>query len=166
MGAGLSVAELAGLVFSRAKPKGVLAVLTAYFDDSGTHNASKVVLIGGLLGSDAQWLAYEQEWQARLDAPLPGKPPLKRFHMYDCEHGEKEFQTWNRAERDNLIYELRQIIIRNKLFGYASALSRPDWDELITGTLRTFLGDAERNAVTNAILRTLEHAKTLAPGTK
>lgn len=140
-------------------------MLTAYFDDSGTHAGSPVVLMGGLMGVERQWTDFESAWDAHLKAPLGGeRPPLKRFHMYDCEHGEGEFGHWKKAERDRFIYELREVIFASGLFGYACAIDRKEWDGLIRATVREMTGDAEQYCVISCILRTLEHAKRLAPG--
>ena len=35
--------------------KGVVALFRAYFDDSGTHAGSAVIVLGGLIGTDGQW---------------------------------------------------------------------------------------------------------------
>jgi hypothetical protein len=66
-------------------------MLTAYFDDSGSHAGSDVVVWNGLFGNQYQWKLFDELWAAKLGAPSPGKNSLRRFHMYDCQHGEGEF---------------------------------------------------------------------------
>ena len=123
-------------------------MLVAYFDDSGTHDDSHFVLLGGLYADEKRWGAFDADWRSKLAAPVPGKPALKRFHMAECEAGTGEFAGYNRAERDYLIHDLREIIIRHRVSGYCCGVSRKDWDALVQGGVRTFLGDAERFCVT------------------
>jgi hypothetical protein len=136
-----------------------MGMLTAYFDDSGTHDNSLFVLLGGLYGTEKQWTPFDSAWRAKLASPLPGKPPLKRFHMYDCVHGEGEFVGYNQAERDALIHDFREIIINAGIRGYCCGGSRVDWDALVLGDLRRFLGDAERFCVTQCFVWTDQWAR-------
>jgi hypothetical protein len=61
-------------------------MIRGYFDDSGTHGNSSVVVLGGLIGNVEQWERFEIAWAARLADPLPGynKPPLPMFHLSAC----------------------------------------------------------------------------------
>ena len=136
-----------------------LAVLTAYFDDSGTHAGSPVVLTGGLYGNEHQWAQLETAWQAILDKPGDRWDCLTRFHMYDCDHGYGEFEGHSPGARDHLIYRLRNVILEAGLRGYAMALPGPEWGRLVTGDHLAGWGDAERFTVTNCILTTLEWAE-------
>ena len=43
--------------------------------------------------------------------------------------------------------------------GYGIAISRKDWDEIITGGLREFLGDAEKYAITQCYGCTISWAQ-------
>jgi hypothetical protein len=135
-----------------------LIVLTAYFDDSGTHAGSPVVSTGGLYGNDSQWETLEREWKAILDSPGDGWPRLRRFHMYDCVHGEGEFFGHTLGARDHLIYKFRQTILKAGLHGYSMAVSGPDWDRLVAGVHRDAWGDGERFSVLQCFLRTLDWA--------
>jgi hypothetical protein len=134
-------------------------MLTAYFDDSGTHPNSDVVIWAGLFGNQYQWESFSEDWAKKLQAPSPGKPPLRRFHMVDCQNGTSEFLGWSRTATDFLVHELGDILLKNGIWGYGCAVSRKDWDQLITGNMRVVQGDAEGQCVRNVYVRSLRWAQ-------
>ena len=75
-------------------------MLGAFFDDSGTHDGSPVMAMGGLLGTDRQWDFFAPKWEEVLKAPVPGRPPLSQFHLFPCRRKRGEFIDYNQAERD------------------------------------------------------------------
>jgi hypothetical protein len=118
-------------------------VLSAYFDDSGTHTTSAFVVMACVIGSEAQWAPFESAWKARLLAPLPGKPALRKFHMTDCVNRRGEFQNYCDVEVDLVVKAFRDIILDAGVHGYAIGVPRQDWDRLITGARRFFFGTPE-----------------------
>jgi hypothetical protein len=118
-------------------------VLYAYFDDSGTHASSEIVLVGGIFGSPNQMDLLSERWAKKLADPSPGKPPLKRFHMTDCEAADGEFLGWSRTATDYLVHELGDIILKSGVWGFAAAIERRPYEELVIGDLRRACGDAE-----------------------
>lgn len=141
-------------------------MLRAYFDDSGTHAGSPVVVMGGLIGTCTQWERFEDAWAAKLARPLPHKPPLKMFHAAPCKGGWGEFEGYNHGERDWVTKEFRDIIINSDLISTASAIDRAAWDELIQGPIRNVLGDALEACFGNCIDRTIMAAKESPDGDK
>src|SRR3954452_16879593 len=112
-------------------------MLRAYFDDSGTHDESKAVVVGGLIGTVAQWKGFETAWAAKLADPLPEarKPPLQVFHLSECvgRWPGSEFAHYTDAERDAVIHDFRQIIISSGLIGMGAAIDLVAWNELVYG---------------------------------
>jgi hypothetical protein len=90
-----------------------------------------MVVIGGLLGTEEQWDAFATAWAARLAHPLPGKPPLKQFHLSACRAKRGEFQDYSQAERDRITYLFRRIIIDLGFVTLAAAVNRDAWNELV-----------------------------------
>lgn len=129
-------------------------MLTAYFDDSGTHKSSNVVLVAGIFGTEWQLTSLEKLWASHLARPLCGrKPPLRRFHAYDCHNSIGEFSGWTRTESDYFFHNLLTAMIDARVSAYGIAVAKDGWDEIITGGLRTFLGgDAEGYAITQCFV--------------
>jgi hypothetical protein len=119
----------------------MFVILRAYFDDSGTHADSDVVVMGGLIGTAGQWEDFERQWTQKLKCPLSNKPPLKRFHLSACNARKGEFASYSYAEQDAVIRDFREIIINAKLTSTASAIDRKAWDELVVGRYREVLGN-------------------------
>ena len=95
----------------------------AYFDDSGTHSQSDIVLMAGVFGYANQWEYFAELWARKLADPSPGKPPLTRFHMAECQASDGEFSGWKRHETDFLVHELGSIILKAGIYGFGGAIA-------------------------------------------
>jgi hypothetical protein len=62
------------ILLPACQPEGLLLMLRAFFDDSGSHASSEIVTIGGLVGTPEQWTNFDKKWKALPAEPLPGKP--------------------------------------------------------------------------------------------
>jgi hypothetical protein len=144
-------------------------MLTAYFDDSGTHEQSDIVIVAGIFGTEARMDDLDASWKRRLDAPLSGrKNPLSRFHAYDCFQSLGEFSGWTRTETDYFRHELRTVIIDSGVAAYGVACQRKDYDELIKEPVRSVLGTSEGFCINQCFVRSLDwvQANTYDPEMK
>jgi hypothetical protein len=132
-------------------------VLSCYYDDSGTHDDSDVVVWAGLFGNKYQWAALDDAWAEALKPTPPNCRSLTHFHMTRCYNGSGEFagneqyERWPRPEREKLAKELRRIINANMMWGIAIGVDRKSWDRLVTGDRRRLWGDAEGWAIRTSI---------------
>jgi hypothetical protein len=128
-------------------------MISALFDDSGTHASSSIVVVAGLVGRQGPLECLAKSWAKELEKPIEGrKGPLKRFHMYDCRESRGEYDGWSRTETDWHAHLLRQKIIEADVVTYGIAVSRNDWDELVVGSNRAIFGDAEQFCGINCML--------------
>lgn len=146
-------AEMARVLLPRSSYEGSILVLSAYFDDSGTHDDFEIVVMAGFIGTEAQWTPFDQAWVAKLKDPLPeaSKPPLRRFHMVDCVARTGEFASYSQPESDAVIHDFRQLILDANLEGHVTAVDKVAWDEIIRGPQRIMFGDAEWFCVNNCL---------------
>lgn len=73
----LKIDDLVALTRPRDKGPQVLAMLEAYFDESGIHDRAAVCVVAGYFGYANQWRAQEQKWRKVLK---DFNFPLEDFH--------------------------------------------------------------------------------------
>jgi hypothetical protein len=138
-------------------------MILGYFDDSGSHTSSDIVVMAGLFGYPNQWDYLSELWVKTLAAPCPSKLPLARFHMSSCQAGDEEFLGWKRLECDFLVDELIEIIRKSGVYGFGGALPRKHYDELVTGDLRRATGDPETACIINCFVKLVRFAQQITP---
>jgi hypothetical protein len=78
-------------------------MLAVYFDESGTHDQSDVLVVAGWISTDVQWQRFAQDWTDILKAAH-----LDVFHATDYE----AMSDWNRekkiAVRQRLVATIRE----------------------------------------------------------
>lgn len=84
-----------------------MALFEAYFDESGTHDESPVISVGGALARQTSWMSIATQWKAVLD-----KFGAKSFHAKELYHSRGQYEGWNKDKRERFI---------NKLFGILEA---------------------------------------------
>ena len=78
-----------------------MAMLTAYLDESGTHDGARAVAIGCYVASLDRWERFSGQWLDVLrDEGI--EPP---FHMVDFSHGVDRYAPW----RDDVVKRARVI---------------------------------------------------------
>src|ERR1700733_6173726 len=78
----------AGAVFAgSANPPRVWSMVTAYFDESGTHHGAGVSAVAGFTATDPEWSSFSIQWRASLNHHGISGP----FHMSEFESRKGEF---------------------------------------------------------------------------
>lgn len=121
-------------------------MLECYFDDSGTHDSSKVAVWGGLFGPPSAFDKLTLSWSELLKSPLPGKPSLSKMSLSNLAGSKGEFVNYNSGERDLLRREFRNLIVEAGLDCIAYIVIVDDWLEASTENDRLYLGDAKNFA--------------------
>jgi len=141
-----------------------MLMLAAYFDDSGTHDGSKLVVWGGFIGTAEQWSGFDKAWRTKLARPLPSKSRLTKFGLADCEGHHGEFAGYSTAQSDLLQNECRELIVQAGVIGLAYAVERECWDRLVQGAAREFFGgDAEAACFSACFNGAVERAARFFP---
>ena len=91
-------------------PSKVWSMISAYFDESGTHDGSVAVAFGGYSATPEVWAAFTLEWSEVLV-----RHGLKYFHMAEYVARAKPFDRFDEQERISLMSSLIGVINRHDL---------------------------------------------------
>jgi hypothetical protein len=100
-----------------AKEK-VLAMLTAYFDESGTDGRSPIVAVGGYISTQQLWHEFQCEWKQFLT-----DEGLSIFHTADLLSRQGKFTAeagWPKERVTGVMEKADSFIAKHVLFGIVS----------------------------------------------
>ena len=123
-----SVDTLLGVSLFAPVNKSLWAMITAYFDESGTHGSSKVFVVAGLVAPAKKWLDLDRAWTNVLESE-----GIPEFHMVDCAHGVKLFKGWEKKRREKIVERLVNICKRHVCWRVWTAVLMDDYRRTIKG---------------------------------
>src|SRR5579864_2103236 len=100
-----------------AKPR------NGFFDESGTHDQSDLVVVGGLLASYESWARAELEWGQILKSKGLAIP----FHFTDFMARQPPWNNWLDTERDDFMERLTTVVGENVTLGIAMGVFKEDY---------------------------------------
>lgn len=108
---------------------GVMAMLSfgAYFDESYSDEAPRVMAVGGYLSPIEQWERFRSEWVEFLQEFEVQNP----FHMKDFMVGRKQFFGWSEAKRVRCMQRSAGIIVRRAHFRAAVSIDLAAYEEVL-----------------------------------
>jgi hypothetical protein len=122
------IKHLAGSLFLNRSPEDTLmTMLTAYFDESGTHNDSPAVAVAGYISTVDQWQRFEAEWQAILD-----DAGISFFHMTDHQNRQGPYKDWDDFKYKRILERLILTIRLRTWIAVGATVSRVDYYEVFS----------------------------------
>ena len=97
-------------------------IITAYFDESGTHGPSPLSLMAGFIADARQWRKFEKR-----SAKLFARYRVNTFHSIDLRRGDKDFRGWSVDKKIRFMDELQHIANETLERGFCSILRNDDY---------------------------------------
>jgi hypothetical protein len=98
------------------------AVLTAYFDESGTHAGSEISGMAGFVGDARQWGKFEKR-----AGKLFKRFRVDVFHTIDVRRSDKDFAGWTVDRKIEFLDEFQHIINETLESGVSSFIREDDY---------------------------------------
>lgn len=115
--------------------RGVVAVLKAYFDESGTHEGARITSVGGYLFEPEPLRRFNREWKRALD-----KAEVEFFHMAEFGHLGGPFKGIS-MKRANILQATALTTIKRRVRqGFVVALSEREYRVAATPEWRAWYG--------------------------
>jgi hypothetical protein len=93
-------------------------IITAYFDESGTHKDAPLSVMAGYVGDEKQW----QDFNRRV-GELFAEFGVRQFHLVDLRHSDKDFAGWSIDKKIQLTDELQHMANETLESGVVAFLS-------------------------------------------
>jgi len=103
-----------------------MTMLVGYFDDSGSHTESEVIVIGGFVATSLEWLGFESQWEAALK-----EFEIGMFRMSKWSNRAPPFD-WPDEKRHACLARLINIIADRSLMSFGVALPMASYGKLLS----------------------------------
>lgn len=115
-----------------------VAALTIYVDDSGTSPQEDVAIAAGWIAPAGNWLRFIKEW-----SKYAREEGFTAFHMAAAVSRDKKsiFAGWSEKRVERVAHKLRYLTRATAVRGFAFAIKKLDYDDLVTGELRKDAGE-------------------------
>jgi hypothetical protein len=112
-----------------------VAMFKAYIDESA-DSQDKLFVVGGFIAKYDVWERLELDWLAALPAYL------EYFHATECFSGSKQFTGIGEKDREDLLHQLTNMIIRRDMHLIAYSLPKAEYQKHAPRPKKnTFLGN-------------------------
>lgn len=131
-------------------------MITAYIDESGTHQGSKVLIVAGYIGTTEVWTSVEKRF-SKADT-LSGRI----FHAVDCATGGRDFRGIHKDRRYRLYRKMVKIINDHDIFGVGTGALIDDYRAVYPRNGQNWdkwLADAYKVAFSDTIVETCHYSK-------
>ena len=99
-----------------------MAVMEAYFDESGTHEGSPIVCVAGYLFENGNATALDVAWREMLQ-----EKGLPFFRMSDCAHSTGPFKGWSKSDTTDLATKTIELVKAYATHGFAASVDLDDF---------------------------------------
>jgi Protein of unknown function (DUF3800) len=105
-----------------------IAMFRGYFDDSGTHAASRIVVVGGIVATDTQYDLFKETWDSILK-----RKNLPFFHTTRFKAGkEPPYLTMSAAEKEVLLDQLVRLMSVRIAMSFCCAVPVADYNAALS----------------------------------
>lgn len=111
--------------------------LVAYFDESGTHEDSGIVAVGGFISTAPRWGEFCAQWQVALS-----EFGLGYFHMADFANRVSPYNTWTEEQRRDRLLRFLTIIKANVIGSIGISFQKTAFDLLFSRRTKATCGGA------------------------
>lgn len=140
---------------------GLVAMIEAYFDETGTHHGSQSMCVAGYLFTAAKARRFNERWQSILQ-----QAGLQHFRMSECAGGAGQFKGWPPKHRAAIEKKLIALIREHATHGVGvwltpdefNAEAPPWWHEYYGGAYTACLMQCVVN-----VIRWANHASYQGP---
>jgi hypothetical protein len=127
-------------------------MMIAYMDESGTHDQSQAVVVGGLVAKTHAWSRFIRTWGNCLTTSR-----ASNYHASVLESRLGEYQGWSQARKVNLQKEMIAAVRKATSYGVACGLSLADYSAVVPEDL----GTPYMLCVAGAVIKVVEWAQGL-----
>jgi Protein of unknown function (DUF3800) len=97
-------------------------ILTSYIDESGTHDSSPIMTMGGCLGTSNQWAGFEADWNHLLSSE-----GVTCVHAVDLFKRTKQFKGWSADAVKRFAISLDSTIAKHLQLGFSVVIRADDY---------------------------------------